>query len=108
MPNKHIIKKQKDKQLAKSEIEKLMSSAKDSFKTDKAKANNFVKKARRLAMKHKIRLAPTIKRRFCKYCYSFFVPGINCRIRTRDAKIVVYCSECKKFARYTIIKRTKP
>jgi len=88
-------------------IESYFSEAKKSFKTNKKQANDFVRKARRLSMKFKIKLKPELKRRFCKNCYSFLMPGINVRIRTREGKIIYYCLECKKFMRIPFDKKKK-
>lgn len=102
MVNKLKIKKEKLKNQAKIDISEYFSLAKAVFKEDKNKANMYVRKARRLAMKHKIRLISSVKRKFCKHCYSYLVQGVNCRVRTRQGKLVYYCSECRKYMRFTL------
>ena len=104
MLNKFKAKKEKLKKQARNDISSLMKLAKESFKDDKSKSNRYVRKARRLAMKHNIRLSGSVKRKFCKYCYSYLVPGENLRIRTRDGKLVYYCLECKNYMRFPIKK----
>ena len=104
MVNKFKINKEKLKKQAKTDIDEFMKLAKQSFKESKAKANMYVRKARRMAMKHNIRLSKLIKRKFCKHCYSYLVPGENCRIRTRDKKLIYYCMDCKKHMRFPISK----
>ena len=103
--NKFKILKEKLKQKAKVEIDLLMKLAKESFKEDKTKSNRYVRKARRLAMKHNIRMNRILKRQFCKHCYSYLMPGSNCRIRTRDGKVVYYCLDCKKYMRFPVKQR---
>ena len=49
-------------------------------------------------MKYKLRLGK-LKRKFCKHCYSYLMPGVNSRTRTKDGKVVIYCSECKNYTR---------
>jgi ribonuclease P protein subunit RPR2 len=102
--NKFKAIKEKMKGKAKKDIVEFFKLAKSSFKLDRKKANLYVHKARKLAMKHNIRLSSSVKKRFCKHCYSYLVPGENCRIRTRAGKIVYYCLECKKYMRFLIKK----
>ena len=102
MVNKFKVKKENLKKQAKIDISDYMKLAKGVFKKDKKKANMYVHKARRLAMKHNIRMSSALKRRFCKHCYSYLVPGENCRVRTREGKLVYYCLECKKYMRFGI------
>ena len=104
MVNKFKINKEKLKKQAKTDIDEFMKLAKKSFKESKAKANMYVRKARRIAMKYNIRLPKSIKRNICKHCYAYLVPGENCRIRTRDKKLIYYCMDCKKHMRFPINK----
>ena len=87
--------KQKSTSSAKEKIIELFNKADNS---NKELANEHVKKARRIAMKHKIRLGK-LKRKFCKHCYSYLKPGVNCRIRTKEGNIVIYCMECKRYTK---------
>lgn len=103
MANKHFIMKQKLKENAQKDIIKFMELAEKFFKEDSKKSDLYVHKARRLAMKHKIRLPRNIKRRFCKHCYSYLVPGVNCRIRTREGKLICYCFRCKNYSRLPLL-----
>ena len=90
--------KQKNKKIAVEMINDFFKKADASFNKDKAEANYFIRKARRIAMKHKIRLGK-LKRKFCKHCYSYLKPGVNCRVRTNQGKVIIYCLECKKYTR---------
>ena len=101
MVNKFVLKKEKLKKKAQSEISNYFKLAKISF-LDKKKANMYVHKARRLAMKYNIRLNSNVKKRFCKHCYSYLFLGENCRVRTRDGKLIYYCMECKKYMRFPL------
>ncbi|MFT4310991.1 MAG: hypothetical protein ACMXYC_05170 [Candidatus Woesearchaeota archaeon] len=60
-------------------------------------ANTMVRKARTLAQKYRIKLSQ--KRLFCKHCYTYFIHGQNCRVRTQQHKLVYYCYTCKRFTR---------
>jgi len=96
--------KQKAKKLAKAEILELFREAKNLHAESPAKANKCVAKARKLAMKHKLAMPRELKRRFCKHCYSYLVPGTNVRIRTQKSRVVYACLKCKKFTRFVIKK----
>ncbi len=85
--------------IALERIKILFKEADQVFKEDPKLANRYVKLARKLAMKINIRLDKNLKRKFCKYCYSFLKPGINCRIRTRENKLIYYCFNCKNYTR---------
>jgi ribonuclease P protein subunit RPR2 len=95
--------KEKAKKEAQKDIIEYFKLAKESF-PDKKKANFYVHKARRSAMKYNIRLSSSLQKRFCKHCYSYLVPGENCRVRTRDGKLIYYCLECKKYMRFEMKK----
>jgi len=96
-----------NKEIARQRIKKLFSEAEKIFPNDKELANKYVKLARKIAMKFNLRMPRGYKRRFCKHCYSYLVPGKNLRVRTRDEKSVYYCLECKKFMRFPLSKGSK-
>ena len=98
MGDKRKLMKEKAKKKAKLDISEFFKLA----KKDKKKADLYVHKARRLAMKYRIKLNSAQKRKFCKHCYCYLTPGENCRVRTRDKKLVYYCLNCKKYTRFGI------
>ena len=91
-----------DKTAARQEVERLFSLAETAFARDRERANDYVAKARRVAMKHRLRLSRERKRSFCTYCYSFLRPGVNLRIRTKNDKVVYTCLECKRQMRFVL------
>lgn len=107
MSRKKILQKKEEKQKAREQLPKLFDNAKSIFKEDKKKANDYVRKARNLAMKYRIRLPKELKMRFCKHCYSYTVPGVNCRVRNDKGRVVYFCEECKHYTRYPYIKEQK-
>lgn len=94
--------KDKAKRLARKQVKELFEKAENVFSKDPEESNKLVKKARRVAMKNKIRLPQEWKRRICKHCYSFLVPNKNCRVRIRDGKVTYFCLNCKKFMRFPV------
>ncbi len=87
-------------------IQELIELAGKVFHKDKKLANRYVYIARRIAMKLNIRLPSELKRRFCRHCYSYLVPGVNLSVRIKDGKLVYYCHECRRYYRIPI-KRPK-
>ena len=94
--------KEKQRKIALERIKVLFKEADKVFKEDNKLANKYVKIARKLAMKVNLRWPRELKRRFCKHCYCFLKPGINCRVRNKDKKMVYYCLNCKKYMRFPI------
>jgi ribonuclease P protein subunit RPR2 len=75
------------------------------FNEDPALSDRYVHLARKISTRYKVRIPRELKRRFCKHCFSFLVPGKNCRVRTHEGKVVYYCLKCKKFMRFPYSKR---
>jgi len=96
--------KNKKEEIAKQRIKTLFEQAEKTFNKDSKLADRYVKIARKIAMKINLRFPRGLKRKFCKHCYSYLKPGVNCRIRTKDKKIIYYCMNCKKYMRFPIRK----
>mgnify|MGYP001563025492 CR=1 FL=1 len=102
MPKKYYKKSGKVQQIAKKRIEFLFKYAKEVFKEDSNLSDKYVKIARRIAMKYKIRLPSKLKKRFCKHCYKYLVPSVNCRVRIHKHRLIYYCLSCRYFMRHPI------
>lgn len=98
MPKPNIT-KSKQAIIAHERIATLFAEAEKIFAKDKDLAHRYVSLARKMAMKVKVKIPTELKRRFCKHCYRYLVPGVNARVRTRAGKVVISCLECKKFMR---------
>jgi len=97
---KRIAKKLKAKKEAKQLIPKLLKKAKLAYKKGaKQRSKTYSKKIRYLYMKHKLKLPKSLKRQLCKHCHSILIPSINCRIRTKQGKLIIYCQDCKHYTR---------
>src|SRR3989338_9747714 len=88
--------------IAKRRIRFLFDEAKDSFKKNPKLSNKHIKLTRRLAMKYKIKMPSDLKKKFCKHCYSYLVPGVNCRVRIHKSRVIYYCFSCKNYNRQPI------
>jgi len=99
-----VLSKKKRKEIAHERIKVLFEEAESNFSKDSSLSNRYVSLARKLVMKVKIRIPLELKRKFCKHCYKFLRPGVNCRVRIKEGKVIIYCQECKKFTRIPLKK----
>ncbi len=95
------------KKIALHRVETLFKEADEIFKESKELANRYVKLARKIAMRVNLKIPRKLKRKFCKHCYSYLKPGINCRVRTKNSKVIYYCLNCKKYTRIPLLREKK-
>ena len=62
-------------------------------------ARGYVRLARRIAERNRLRLPREFKRFTCDRCDAYLRPGVNARVRTRDGHVVVRC-DCGEIGRY--------
>lgn len=99
------MKKDNSKEIAMKRIQQLFKEAESIFKENKNLSNRYVQLARKIAMKVRIIIPRELKRKYCKHCYSYLKPGVNCRVRNYKSRIVYYCENCKKYMRFVIKKK---
>jgi ribonuclease P protein subunit RPR2 len=105
--SKPLLSKQEQKKIALERIHRLFKEAESAFPETPSLANRYVTLARNLSMKAKVKIPTEFKRRFCKHCHAYLVPGKNSRTRTREGKVVISCLECKNFMRIPLAIREK-
>ena len=88
------------KKLAVGRIIILLKKADTVYSENQSLAKRYCTLARKIAMKSRVRIPRELKRRICKNCYTFLVPGKNCRIRSKEGHMVYLCKECNHIARY--------
>ncbi len=100
-------KKNKDlsKKIAEERIEILFELAERNFKTHPDRTKRYVELARAIGMRYRVRLTREQKRKICKHCYSYLVPGNNCRIRLNDGTVQTACFKCGRLSRYPYYER---
>ncbi|WP_435195569.1 ribonuclease P protein component 4 [Natronomonas sp. EA1] len=62
-------------------------------------ARSYVRRARRVAERHRLSLPEQFKRFTCDACDAYLRPGANARVRLQGGKVVITC-ECGHHARY--------
>ena len=100
MKQQHKKKPKLHRDIAIERIQELFNQAELRFKKSPELANRYVYIARKIAMKFKVKIPKELKRRFCKHCYNYMVPSVNCRVRLTQKKVVYSCLNCKKFMRF--------
>lgn len=99
-PSEHI-------NIAKERIGELFRQADLVFGENKTLANRYISLARNISMRYKVKIPHNLKRKFCKHCYRYLKPGVNCRVRIAKKRVIYYCLSCKRFMRFVINKSSK-
>ena len=63
-------------------------------------SQRYVILARKLSLKKKVKIPKELKRRFCKYCYTYFIAGKNYAVRITGKTITYTCKNCGKWMRF--------
>ena len=103
MARKRRPNKQQFKKIAKVRINRLFSLAEQAALAGELKrADRYVQLARKISMRYLVPMPRDYKRRFCKYCYAYLIPGKTARIRIHRGKIILFCFRCQHFTRMPI------
>jgi len=101
-------KEQREKRrIARERIDILFTLAERVFPYEPELANRYVEIALAVQQKARIRMPRKWKRRYCKRCHSFLVPGVNARVRLRNGHVVIKCLNCSHIMRYPYIREQK-
>jgi ribonuclease P protein subunit RPR2 len=92
-------KKQEGRAGALQRIRALFDAAALAFPADPAKAHQLATQAHRLLLRSKAKLPAVLKRRYCKHCKAFWVPGSTVRVRLGKGNIVYTCLACRRIRR---------
>jgi ribonuclease P protein subunit RPR2 len=74
------------------------------------KSRRYLQLAKRIEMRHRVRIPRDLKRSMCKGCSILLIPGRNARVRIqrRRGYITTTCLECGRVMRYPYrLKRLK-
>ncbi len=96
------------KRIAKQRVQTLFHLAKEAVHEDPVLAQHYVDIARKVAMAAKVPLSREYRRQICRRCKSFILPGVNCRVRTRQRRrphVVVTCLRCGERMRMPLAKK---
>lgn len=74
-------------------IERLTELARDAAKAGETeRSQDYVRLARRIAERHRLRLPRAFKRFTCDACDRYLIPGKNARVRTQPGYVVTTCT----------------
>ena len=90
-----------------AKIERLFSEAAAAFREDPKLSDRRVRVARRTAQRARLAMPAAFKKRFCRYCGRYWVPGSTVRVRLQKQKVVYYCLACRRHARHPYVKEKK-
>lgn len=86
--------------VAEERIQKLHELAREATEAGHdERARRYVRRARRVAERNRIRLPREFVRFTCDRCDAYLRPGQNARVRTQDGHVVITC-DCGEHARY--------
>ncbi len=83
------------KRIARRRINRLFEMAEEMALEGRLElATRYVEIARKIGMKYLVRLPKQYKKKFCKKCHSYLLPGENCTVRIKRKTVVVSCHTC--------------
>ncbi|MDZ7700573.1 MAG: ribonuclease P protein component 4 [Halobacteriales archaeon] len=86
--------------IAAERVERLVELARAATLEDEpGRAREYVRRARRIAERHRLRQPRALTRHTCDACDRYLVVGRNARHRLQDGHVVVTC-DCGHQARY--------
>lgn len=71
------------------------------------RANRYASLAAKIGMRYNVRLPSEFKRRYCRTCHAFLVPGVNCRVRVGRGKVTSTCGVCGDVRRFPYVEERK-
>lgn len=86
--------------MAEERIERLFVLAEKAFPERPELADRYVEIARDISMRHRVSIPGDLKRRVCKECHAYLVPGRNSRTRLDGRNVVITCLKCGAIKRY--------
>ncbi len=111
--SKKFLRKKEQREKRKIALERiniLFTLAERVFPYDRELANRYVEIALAVQQKAKVRMPRKWKRRYCKRCHSFLVPGVNAQVRLRQKRmphVVIKCLKCGHIMRYPYLREQK-
>lgn len=81
--------------IAKERIEHLFQLAEsEALAGDIGYASRHIQLARKIGMRYNVRIPKELKRRMCRGCHGYLLPGKTGRHRTQSGKAITTCLAC--------------
>lgn len=68
-------------------------------------ADRYVELARNVGMRYNVRVPPPLRRKSCRACYRYLLPGTTSRTRLRRGRLVITCLRCGHITRIPLAER---
>ncbi len=94
-------------EIAQDRMDILFNRAEKEYDEHPERSHRYVELARNISKKYNTAIPDAWKRRYCKNCYKFLVPGRNCTVRLINENINIFCDECGHVTRIPYIKEKK-
>ena len=103
MYRKHQARKRQQQQIAVQRIDTLerLAEAK-ALAGDFVLAQRYITLARNIATRLVVSVPSSVKRRVCRQCGAYLLPGVSSRTRIHRGRIIVYCTTCHAYSRYPL------
>ncbi len=88
------------KEMAAQRIGRLFELAEAEYATHPERSSRYAALARRMGMRHRVRLPRELRQKVCRSCNSYLVPGSTSRVRLQKNNICITCLKCGKAMRY--------
>ncbi len=88
-------------------INKLFLEADAVFSESPELSDRYVAIARKIAQKARTGVPYAFKKRFCRHCGCFWMPGKTVRVRLQKQKVVYYCLKCRHYTRHPYVAEKK-
>lgn len=107
MHRRHQALKRQQKQIAMQRIETLecLAEAK-AIAGDLSLAQRYLQLARSIATRLVVPVPSSVRRRVCRQCGAYLLPGVSSRTRIHRGRIIVYCTHCHAYSRYPLHYKT--
>ena len=94
--------------MARQQIERLFELAEAISGVRPELSDRYIYLAKKIGMRHRVRIPAHLKHRMCKHCGKYLVPGRTCRVRLNRNRVVVTCLSCGKQIRHPYYGRNHP
>ena len=82
-------------------IDKLMALAEKNQRKNSVRAKRYVVLAKKMSTRYRVRMPERFKKRICKVCSRYWIPGYNVTVRlNRRNRTVEYRCECGALRRF--------
>ncbi|MEM1684244.1 MAG: hypothetical protein QW483_00265 [Nanopusillaceae archaeon] len=90
------------KKIAINRIFYLYKKALEIFDKDPDLARRYIKIILEIKKKSRIKIIKNLRNKFCKKCYTVWIPGKTLSIRIRKGRIIYRCLTCGNIKRFLI------